>query len=219
MASQPNVPTTKCLGENVEFEIHAFDETNTVIRPDKIAKLIEAADRGLVMLVGVQSNQFPRALDIARPLRKKGIAVAIGGFHVSGTMSMLKDRDPSVQEALDMGISVFAGEAEGRLGQVLLDAFNGELKPVYNYMDDLPNIEGVATPVLPAERVHLTAGCDDEFRRRPRLSVCMFVLHDHQRPGPQIPPPFARRHRKDRPRQRQTGPAFVFYHRRQFCAE
>src|SRR5687767_8918366 len=56
------------LGNDVELVIHAFDETNTVIRPDEIASLIETADDGMVMLVGVQSNQFPRALDIARPL-------------------------------------------------------------------------------------------------------------------------------------------------------
>ncbi len=153
----------KILGEDVEFEIHAFDETNTVINIDRIAKLIEAADAGVVMLVGVQSNQFPRALDIARPLRARNIQVAIGGFHVSGTMSMLKDRDPGVQEAIDLGVTAFAGEAEGRLGHVLKDAYYGELLPVYNFMDDLPNIEGVATPLLPAERVHLTAGATTSF--------------------------------------------------------
>src|SRR5688500_18576896 len=139
------------LGENVEFMIHAFDETNTVIKPKKIAPLIEAADDGMVMLVGVQSNQFPRALDIARPLRERNIKVAVGGFHVSGTMAMLRDRDPDVQRAIDMGVTVFAGEAEGRLEQVLKDAFYDQLQPVYNFMDDLPNIDGVATPVLPAE--------------------------------------------------------------------
>jgi radical SAM superfamily enzyme YgiQ (UPF0313 family) len=153
----------KVLGEDVEFEIHAFDETNTAIRPNRIARLIENADAGLVVLVGVQSNQFPRALDIARPLRARNIVVAVGGFHVSGTMSMLKVRDPSIQEAIDMGISVFAGEAEGRLEQVLRDAYNDMLQPVYNYMDDLPNIEGVPTPLLPAERVHLTAGATTSF--------------------------------------------------------
>ncbi|HMJ09474.1 MAG TPA: radical SAM protein [Pyrinomonadaceae bacterium] len=153
----------KILGEDVEFEIHAFDETNTVINVERIARLIENADAGMVMLVGVQSNQFPRALDIARPLRAKNITVAVGGFHVSGTMSMLKDRDPSVQTALDMGVTVFAGEAEGRLGQVIKDAYFGQLLPVYNFMDDLPNIEGVATPLLPAERVHLTAGATTSF--------------------------------------------------------
>ncbi|MBP9111058.1 MAG: radical SAM protein, partial [Pyrinomonadaceae bacterium] len=151
------------LGDDVEFDIHAFDETNTVIKDKKIASLIKNSDDGMVMLVGVQSNQFPRALDIARPLRDAGIKVAIGGFHVSGTMAMLKDRDPWVQKALDMGVSLFAGEAEGRLGQVLIDAYNNSLEPVYNFMDDLPNIEGVATPLLPAERVHLTAGATTSF--------------------------------------------------------
>src|SRR5947199_6421752 len=67
----------KILGEDIELEIHAFDETNTVIRPQRIAELINKAGAGVVMLVGVQSNQFPRALDIARPLREKGIRVAM----------------------------------------------------------------------------------------------------------------------------------------------
>lgn len=153
----------KILGENVELEIQAFDETNTNIGIPKIISLIEAADDGMVMLVGVQSNQFPRALDIARPLRAKNIKVAIGGFHVSGTMAMLRERDAHVQAALDMGVTLFAGEAEGRFGQVLKDAFEQKLPDIYNFMDDLPNIENVATPLLPAERVHLTAGATTSF--------------------------------------------------------
>ena len=153
----------KILGDDVEIEIHAFDETNTVIKPKQLTAIIGKAGKGMVMLVGVQSNQFPRALDIARSLRARRVPVAIGGFHVSGTMAMLKDRDPEVQKAIDMGVTVFAGEAEGRLGQVIKDAFYDQLLPVYNFMDDLPNIEGVATPVLPAERVHLTAGATTSF--------------------------------------------------------
>ncbi len=153
----------KVLGEDVDFEIHAFDETNTDIQPAKIAALIRKAGSGMVMLVGVQSNQFPRALDLSAQFRALGIQVAIGGFHVSGTMAMLKDRDPHVQKALDLGVSLFAGEAEGRLANVLRDAFEYRLQPIYNYMDDLPNIEGVATPLLPAERIHLTAGATTSF--------------------------------------------------------
>ena len=153
----------KVLGDDVEIEIHAFDETNSHIDPKKIASLIENAGAGMVMLVGVQSNQFPRALDIAAPLREKGIQVAAGGFHVSGTFSMLKERDAHVEKAVEMGISLFAGEAEGRIGQVLKDAFDENLRQIYNFMDDLPNIQGVATPLLPAERVHLTAGATTSF--------------------------------------------------------
>lgn len=134
----------KILGETVAFEIHAFDETNTNIKLKKIISLIENADDGIVMLVGVQSNQFPRALDLAQTLREKNIKVAIGGFHVSGTMAVLKERDPHVQNALDLGVTFFAGEAEGRLGQVLIDAFENKLPEIYNFMDDLPNIENVA---------------------------------------------------------------------------
>jgi hypothetical protein len=153
----------KVLGEDVVFEIHAFDETNTHIQPEKLAALIRKAGSGMVMLVGVQSNQFPRALDLSAQFRARGIQVAIGGFHVSGTMAMLKDRDPHVQKALDLGVSLFAGEAEGRLADVLRDAFEDRLQSIYNYMDDLPNIEGVATPLLPAERIHLTAGATTSF--------------------------------------------------------
>jgi len=147
------------LGDDTEIEIHAFDETNTQIRPERLAKLIEQAGAGMVMLVGVQSNQFPRALDIARPLRARGIAVGIGGFHVSGTISMLQGNDRGLDEAKAMGLSLFAGEAEGgRLDDVLRDADAGTLKQLYNFMDDLPSIEGTPIPLLVAERVMHTAG-------------------------------------------------------------
>src|SRR5438270_2999415 len=153
----------KALGSDVELEIHAFDETNTRIRTRRIASLIEEAGAGVVMLVGVQSNQFPRALDLALPLRERGLQVAIGGFHVSGTIAMLKERDPDVARASEMGVSLFAGEAEGRLEQVLVDAFNKTLKPLYNFMNDLPDMEGAAMPLLPAERVMRTAGANTSF--------------------------------------------------------
>jgi radical SAM superfamily enzyme YgiQ (UPF0313 family) len=150
----------KVLGENTELDIHAIDETNTRIRPARIASLIDEAGAGMVMLVGVQSNQFPRALDIARQLREREIQVAIGGFHVSGTIAMLSERDPYVRRAEEMGVSLFAGEAEGRLDEVLCDAANQQLKPLYNYMDDLPNLEGAAMPFLPSEKILRTAGAN-----------------------------------------------------------
>src|SRR6185295_3142217 len=40
----------KVLGDDVELEIHAYDETNTRIRPDKLAGMIERAGAGMVML-------------------------------------------------------------------------------------------------------------------------------------------------------------------------
>lgn len=140
----------KVLGDDVEIEVHPLDETLERVRPKRIARLIESAGAGMVMLVGVQSNQFPRSLDIAAPLRERGIKVALGGFHVSGTLAMLKERDRDVRRAEELGVSLFAGEAEGRLECVLRDAASGRLQPLYNFMDDLPELEGAVTPFLPA---------------------------------------------------------------------
>jgi hypothetical protein len=148
------------LGDDVALEIHAIDETNTRLRPSRIAALINDAGAGMVMLVGVQSNQFPRALDLARQLRALDVQVAIGGFHVSGTIAMLAERDSHVRQAEQIGVSLFAGEAEGRLGEVLRDAANGQLQPLYNFMNDLPGLEGAALPFLPSERILRTAGAN-----------------------------------------------------------
>src|SRR5262249_62085258 len=75
----------RILGEDVEIELTILDEMNTRFRvSDVLARFRRCSGFGLVGLVGVQSNQFPRAVDIARPLRAAGIPVVIGGFHVSG---------------------------------------------------------------------------------------------------------------------------------------
>jgi hypothetical protein len=54
------------LGPDFDIEIDAIDETNWKVRVADLARAIKAADSGMVMLVGVQSNQFPRSLDLAR---------------------------------------------------------------------------------------------------------------------------------------------------------
>lgn len=146
------------LGPDVDFEMAAYDETSRVIRPERILRDIRRrGGRALVMLVGVQSNQFPRAMDIAAPFRAAGIPVAIGGFHVSGTLAMLPEPPPELKQAWDLGISLFAGEAEGgRMDQVLRDAWSGKLAPLYNFLDDLPALPGAPTPFLPAEAIERT---------------------------------------------------------------
>jgi radical SAM superfamily enzyme YgiQ (UPF0313 family) len=151
------------LGDDVEIDILAYDETNTVLPLKRIVKDMQAADAGFVGLVGVQSNQFPRALDIARNLRAADVPVVIGGFHVSGCLSMLPEIPEDIQEAIDLGISIYAGEAEGRLDEILIDARDGALKPVYNYMNDLPDMADAAIPYLPHNVIRRTAGSYTSF--------------------------------------------------------
>jgi radical SAM superfamily enzyme YgiQ (UPF0313 family) len=152
------------LGEHIEIRIAAADETNTRIKPAEIVDQIRnGGGRGLIALVGVQTNQFPRAMDIARPLRAAGIAVCIGGFHVSGCIAMLPEVPPELREAMDFGVTLFAGEAEGRLDDLLRAAYRNELRPLYNFMNDLPGLAGAAVPYLPREVIRRTSGTRTSF--------------------------------------------------------
>ncbi|TBA21091.1 radical SAM protein [Rhizobium ruizarguesonis] len=154
----------KVLGDDTAIDITVIDETNTRI---DIAGLLAQFKRhdnfGMIALVGVQTNQYPRALDIARPFRDAGLPVSIGGFHVSGCLSMLDGKTVGLDACRDMGISMFAGEAEGRLDMVLRDAAAGELKPLYNFMNDLPGIGGTPVPFLPKDNIQRTLGLSTSF--------------------------------------------------------
>ncbi|MGB6426780.1 MAG: radical SAM protein [Methyloceanibacter sp.] len=148
------------LGPDLPIDVNAIDETNTRVRPRDIAKRIARnGGVGLVGLVGVQSNEFPRALDIARAFRAQGVQVMIGGFHVSGCLAMLNETQIDIKVAQELGVSIFAGEAEEGFDEVLVDAAKGELKPLYDHMKHLPGIGDVASPpFLPADFVKRTVG-------------------------------------------------------------
>src|SRR5262249_28138245 len=153
-------PQILCPG--LEIRLHTRYETNSRARPDRIIRMIrKSGGRALIGLVGVQSNQFPRAVDLARPFRAGGFPVCIGGFHVSGCIAMLSELPHEVREAQALGISIFAGEAEGGgLGQVVHDAWAGALKPLYNHVSDLPSLMGEPVPILPLKHVRRTCGSD-----------------------------------------------------------
>ena len=148
------------LGAGVTIRLHTYDETNRRVRPDRIIRDIRrAGGKALIALVGVQSNQFPRAVDLARPFLNAGLPVAIGGFHISGCLAMLPEMPPAMVAAQALGISFFAGEAEeGRLDDVMRDAWAGRLAPLYNFMDDLPALQGEPPPILPRKHVRRTSG-------------------------------------------------------------
>jgi hypothetical protein len=152
------------LGPDIAIAIEVIDETHTRVNvPELLKRFRNHGSFGLLALVGVQSNQYPRALDIARPFRAAGIPVAIGGFHVSGCMSMLDGRAVELDACRDMGVSMFAGEAEGRLDLVLQDAAAGSLAPLYDFMKDLPDMEGAPAPFLPKPYVERTLGLSSSF--------------------------------------------------------
>src|ERR671915_2386816 len=88
-------------------------------------------ERLIVGLVGVQSNQFPRACDIAHAFQREGVHdILIGGFHVSGSIALA---DPGtipseIQALMDEGITVVKGEVEGHWGAMLKDVIEDRRK-------------------------------------------------------------------------------------------
>src|SRR6202163_1944885 len=146
------------LGPDVDIQIDAYDECNTVVDVKGTIRDIRAAGSGFIGLVGVQSNQFPRALDLGRRFRAAGLPVAIGGFHVSGCISMLPELPPDLKTAVDLGITLFAGEGEGRMAALLRDLDAGATKAIYNYLGDLPDMATAALPILPRRVVTRVSG-------------------------------------------------------------
>jgi radical SAM superfamily enzyme YgiQ (UPF0313 family) len=170
----------RALGPQVNIELEAHDETTSKINSNAIIRRFKRnQNRGLVLMVGVQTNQFARAIDIARTLRRADIQVAIGGFHVSGCVAMLPELPPEIKEALALGIALFAGEAEEHLDELLNDAAENALKPLYNFMQDLPALGGSPMPFLPVEHVRRYAGklgCFDAGRGCPfSCSFCTII--------------------------------------------
>lgn len=104
--------------------------------------------KSIVMLVGVQSNQFPRAQDIAAWFLPHDVPVLIGGFHVSGMLAMIGETD-DLKQAASKGIVLVAGEVEnGRLPAVLEDVIRKKPKQLYNYLNPTPDLSNLPIPRL-----------------------------------------------------------------------
>lgn len=137
------------LGESLQVKIHLLDES-----VDRVpVKHICRSQRGdntktIVCLVGVQTNQFPRAADLARMFRRAGLTVMIGGFHVSGYLALLPEIPPDIQQLMDEGVTIVKGEIEETWGDLLCDAVNGRLKPLYDFLNNKPDLYDKPIPTI-----------------------------------------------------------------------
>lgn len=145
-----DVRDRELLGPEVEVVVRAYDESVERVPVRKMCRELEkSGERGVVLLVGVQTNQFARAVDLARDFRKSGIPALIGGFHVSGCLEMLPELPPEIRQAKEEGISLIAGEVEGRVKELLKAAYENRLEPLYNFVNEKPSLDGAVVPFLP----------------------------------------------------------------------
>ena len=185
-----------CSGPMSRSTIEAYDETQHGHRcPGRYRENPRGRRRASSALSASSRTSFRARSISAAQFRAAGLPVVIGGFHVSGCISMLPELPADLKAALDLGITLYAGEAEGRMAALLRDIDSGALKPIYNYLHDLPDMGSAIAP-SPAARVSYARRrtlC--ELRRRPRLSVPVQLLHHHQRAGPQVALSHGRRRR------------------------
>jgi hypothetical protein len=133
--------------EGVALNIHKIDEAIEWIPVKEIINHSQVSGvKSIVMLVGVQTNQFPRALDIASKFLPHGIPVLIGGFHESGMLAMIGvTRD--LKNAMSKGITLVAGEVEGeRLSAIVEDVLKDKARPLYNFLNPTPDLLNVPIP-------------------------------------------------------------------------
>ena len=135
---------------DLPIEVTTFDETAEKVPVSTILSWgREAGTQLLVCMVGVQTNQFPRALDMARIFRAAGIRVIMGGFHTSGTINMLGEQEPDIQELVRESICVVSGEVEGKWEMILSDFLHGRLQPIYSFAQDLQSLVDIGEAPLP----------------------------------------------------------------------
>jgi radical SAM superfamily enzyme YgiQ (UPF0313 family) len=154
----------RVLGPDVRIDIDVIDETNAHVNvPALLARFRRNGNFGMVALIGVQTNQYPRALDIARPFRAANVPVVMGGFHISGCLAMLDGHAVDLDACRGMGIAMFAGEVENRLEELMRDVDKGRLAPVYDFTNNLPDMQGTPVPFLPKPFVKRTLGLSTSF--------------------------------------------------------
>lgn len=117
-------------------DVRFIDENLQSIDFDEPADFV-----GISMML---TAQVKRGWEIAREYRRRGIRVIFGGI-----AAMLH-----AEECQQHGDAVFLGEAEGRMETVLADLRKDALKPVYNFLNQPPDIALVGT----ARRDILTRG-------------------------------------------------------------
>jgi len=143
------VARRELLGRDVELTLDLYDDTVEKIPFNRIIRLHRPPQRRtIIALVGVQSNQFPRAVELARRFRAAGLQVLIGGFHVSGVLALAPDIPRDIQELIDIGVSVVKGEVEDTWGDLLQDASQDRLKPVYDFLDSKPDLYAKPIPMI-----------------------------------------------------------------------
>ncbi len=117
----------------VVFAATVPPDVEIVFEDDNVQPVTFDEDVDLVAISAMLTCQLPRAFEIADTFRRRGRPVIFGGIS-----TMLHS-----EEVARHADAIFLGEAEGRFGRVIDDFRDGQLQPVYDFMDDPPPTEWI----------------------------------------------------------------------------
>ncbi|MGV8081340.1 MAG: B12-binding domain-containing radical SAM protein [Syntrophales bacterium] len=121
----PHGPVVFAAALPPDVEVSFTDENVQPLDLDEKADLV-----GISMML---SSQVKRGWEIAGEYRRRGIPVLCGGI---GTML-------HAEETAGHADSIFLGEAEGRMEEVIGDFRSGKLKKIYDFFDNRPPTEWI----------------------------------------------------------------------------
>ncbi|MGB2809017.1 MAG: hypothetical protein WBC22_14835, partial [Sedimentisphaerales bacterium] len=114
----------------VVFAAAIPEEVDIIFEDDNVDEIKYDEHVDLVAISTMLTCQLPRAFEISAEFRARKVPVIFGGI------STILHSEEVAQHA----DSVFLGEVEGRFSEVLEDFINGRLKPLYDYMNNFPDL-------------------------------------------------------------------------------
>ena len=114
----------------VVFAATIPQEIDVVFEDENVQSVNFDDDADLIAISTMLTCQLPRAFEIAAEFRSRGKTVIFGGIATA----------LHADEVATHADSIFIGETEGRFQMVLDDFEKGQLKPVYNYLNNHPDI-------------------------------------------------------------------------------
>ncbi len=67
-------------------------------------------------------------------------------------LALFPEIRPEIQELTDLGVTVVKGEVEETWGDILEDALQDRLKPIYDFLDRKPDLYNKPVPIDPSLR-------------------------------------------------------------------
>ena len=148
----------------IDVQTVLWDElVDGAIATDTVRSILAVGERDsadvLIGLAGVQTNQYPRARDLALQFRALGATVLIGGFHLSS--------HPESRAFLEShGVTTAVGEADVSWSILLDDYRRGDLRASYRVEDGLRVKTGLGSITVPVIDASPMPAIDDRYVRR-----------------------------------------------------